>query len=64
MDEEELETIKHYLCDCLSLLRKRSVHFGKPFFEFIDLPEVRVKEITGFIKDKGLFNDSNKVPTN
>lgn len=55
-NEEELETIKHLMCDCPALSQRRLLHLGKPFFdELSDLAEIGLKELLGFIRSTKWF---------
>ena len=53
-DEEEIETIKHFLCDCPALAQRRLKHLGAPFFsDILMLSEIPPCRMANFIKSSG-----------
>lgn len=56
-NEEELETIKHFLCECPALERVRLLHLGSPLFkELEELTNLEITDILNFAKATKWFN--------
>ena len=58
-DEEEVESVKHFLCECPALQRTRHRFLGANFFEDLDdANNISLKDLTRFIRRAGWFNIS------
>ena len=56
MDEEEEETLVHFLCSCPALARRRHKHLGKYFMDNLsDLENCNVRDISRYISSSKWF---------
>jgi ribonuclease HI len=56
MDEEEEETVAHFLCSCPALALRRNKHLGKYYMETLsDLENCRVRDISRYISSSKWF---------
>lgn len=55
-DEEEEETIEHFLCECPGLKERRLRFLGRRFFDDLDsLREVSLSDLADFVRESGYF---------
>ncbi|XP_036320510.1 uncharacterized protein LOC118735019 [Rhagoletis pomonella] len=55
-NEEEPETLRHLLCECPALCRRRQKFMGSGFFEDLtDIAEVGIRQLLGFAKSTRWF---------
>lgn len=55
-EAEEAETVRHLLCDCPALSKRRGRFLGSYFFSDLgELQNVELKDLSGFLKASGWF---------
>lgn len=60
MDEEELETIEHFVCHCPALSGQRHASLGsKELHDLSDLSDVKIQHLRSFIRSSNWFNDGD-----
>ena len=56
MDEEEEETLTHFLCSCPALARRRHRYLGRYFMDHLsDLENCKVRDISRYISSSNWF---------